>query len=264
MQWGQTVETLEIEVMAYDALYLSPHFDDAVLSCGGQIYEQTARRERVLIVTIAAGEPETEVRSFFAEYQHHVWGLSAAEVVATRRAEDARAVARVGAELMTWSLPDAIYRLDPETGEPLYTSNETLFGPLSPAEAPLVAALAGQMRALPPASRVFAPLGVGNHVDHQLVRAAAEQAFASLLYYEDYPYIQWQPASLATLLQPPEAWEPIVCPLSEAAIEARIGAIAAYQSQLGMLFNGEEAMGRLVREQIAAAGGERYWYCRFT
>lgn len=264
MQWGQTPEMVETEIMAYDTLYLSPHFDDAVLSCGGQIYEQTARGERVLIVTIAGGEPQTEVRSVFAEYQHFIWGLSAAEAVAARRAEDARACALVGAELLTWTLPDAIYRLDPETGEPLYTSNETLFGPLSAAEAPLVAGLARQMATLPVVGRVFAPLGVGNHVDHQLVRAAAEQAFTSLTYYEDYPYVQLQPASLEALLQPPEAWEAFVCPLSEAAIVRRIEAIAAYRSQLGMLFNGEESMARLVRQQIAATGGERYWYRRFT
>ena len=250
--------------MAYDALFLSPHFDDAVLSCGGQIYEQTARGERVLIVTVAAGEPKTDVRSSFADYQHFVWGLSAEEAVAVRRAEDARACARVGAELLTWSLPDAIYRLEPESGEPLYSSNETLFGPLSPAEAPLVAGLAEQMRALPEVDCVFAPLGVGNHVDHQLVRAAAERAFAAVRYYEDYPYVQWQPTSLEAILQPPEAWEPVVFPLSEAAIKARIEAIAAYQSQLGMLFSGEETMARLVREQVAATGGERHWYRRFT
>lgn len=250
--------------MAYDALYLSPHFDDAVLSCGGQIYEQTARGERVLILTVAAGEPQTAVRSFFADYQHFVWGLSAEEVVASRRMEDARAAAHVGAEVLLWSLPDAIYRLDPETGEPLYTSNETLFGPLSPAEAPLIAGLAAQMGTLPPAGRFFAPLGLGNHVDHQLVRAAAEQAFDDLLYYEDYPYVQREPESLAALLQPPEAWQSLLFPLSEAAVAARIEAIGAYQSQLGVLFNGAEAMARLVREQIAVTGGERCWYRRFT
>jgi LmbE family N-acetylglucosaminyl deacetylase len=251
-------------IVSYHALYLSPHFDDAVLSCGGQIYEQTARGERVLIVTVAAGEPQTEVRSFFAEYQHFVWGLSAEEAVAARRAEDARAAAQLGADLLTWSLPDAIYRLDPANGEPLYTSNEAIFGPVSPAEAPLTGVLAAQMADLPPASRVFAPLALGNHVDHQLVRAAAEQAMAGLFYYEDYPYVQREPETLEAALQPPEQWQSLTIPLSETAIAARIAAIGAYQSQLGMLFNGPESMARLVREQVQTAGGERCWYRRFT
>jgi LmbE family N-acetylglucosaminyl deacetylase len=250
--------------MSYDAIYLSPHFDDAVLSCGGQIYEQTARGRRVLVVTLAAGEPQTSVRSLFADYQHYAWGLSAEEAILVRRAEDARACARLGADLLSWSLPDAIYRLDPATGEPLYTSNELLFGNLPRAEAPLIAELAAQMGALPAAGRIFAPLGLGSHVDHQLVRAAAERAFASLLFYEDYPYVQREPEALEALLQPREAWESVLFSLREGAITARIEAIAAYASQIRVLFNDLATMARLVREQVAATGGERCWYRRFT
>ncbi|MDT8306921.1 MAG: PIG-L family deacetylase [Anaerolineae bacterium] len=244
----------------YDAIYLSPHPDDAPLSCGGQIYQRSKSGERVLIVTLAAGEPQTEVRSIFAEFQHHNWGLDEREVMMARREEDARAVARLGAEHVTWSLPDAIYRLHPDSGEPLYTSNDDLFGPLSPAEAPLIAELAAQMATLPPARCTVSPLCLGNHVDHQLVRTAAERAFSDLLYYEDYPYVQRHPDSLGTALQPPDAWKAVLYPLDEEAIAARIEAILAYESQIGVLFNHADAMARLVREQVAATGGERSWY----
>ena len=40
----------------YHAIYLAPHLDDAVLSCGGQIFERTARGENVLVVTVMAGD----------------------------------------------------------------------------------------------------------------------------------------------------------------------------------------------------------------
>jgi LmbE family N-acetylglucosaminyl deacetylase len=247
---------------AYDAIYLSPHLDDAVLSCGGQIYQQSAAGKRMLIVTVAAGEPQTKVRSLFAEFQHHSWGLRDEEAIQARRAEDARAAARLGAETLFWSLPDAIYRLHPETGDALYAADESLFGPLSPAESVLVGDLAGQLAKLPAAGRVVAPLSLGNHVDHQLTRAAAEQVFEDLLYYEDYPYVQRHPETLAAALQPPDGWQSVLFPLDEAAIIARIEAIQAYESQLGVLFNGAETMARLVREQIEAAGGERCWYPR--
>lgn len=245
-----------------DAIYLSPHLDDAVLSCGGQIYQQSVAGKRVLIVTVAAGEPQTKVRSLFAEFQHHSWGLRDEEAVQARRAEDARAASRLGAEALFWSLPDAIYRLHPETGEPLYTDNDRLFGPLSPAEGFLADDLAQRMANLPAAERILAPLGLGSHVDHQLTRAAAEKVFEDLLYYEDFPYVQRHPESLAAVLQPPYRWQSIVYPLDEAAIVARIEAIQAYESQLGVLFNGPAAMARHVREQIEATGGERCWYRR--
>ena len=35
---------------------------------------------------------------------------------------------------------------------------------------------------------VFAPLAMGNHVDHQIVRNAAAEAFANAIFYQDFPY----------------------------------------------------------------------------
>jgi LmbE family N-acetylglucosaminyl deacetylase len=247
------------EQARYDAIYISPHLDDAVLSCGGQIYQQTRAGQSVLIVTVAAGGPQSGVVSFFAEFQHYSWGLSGAEAMKARRVEDARAAARLGAEAVIWSLPDAIYRLHPATGEPLYTDNDQLFGRLSPDETPLIAELAARLGSLPPAERIVAPLALGSHVDHQLVRAAAEDAFANLAYYEDYPYVQRHPQSLPVMLQPPESWQSILFPLDEAALVARIEAIAAYESQMKVLFSGPEAMAGLVRQQVARTGGERLW-----
>lgn len=244
----------------YAAIYLSPHLDDAALSCGGQIFVQTRAGKRVLVVTVAAGAPQTEVRSPFAQFMHHNWGLTADEVIGARQAEDAAACARLGAETLHWPLPDCIYRLHPQTGEPLYTSDAAIFGPVHPAETPLVAQLAGWMAALPPSGRVVAPLTLGHHVDHQLTRAAAVQCFGdALYYYEDYPYVQRRPEELAQLLVPAGAWHPQTIPLDDEAIQARVDACLAYRSQLGVLFGSADTMVARIRQQIAASGGERLW-----
>ncbi len=42
----------------YAHIYIAPHLDDAVLSCGGQIAQHTATGARVLVVTICAGSPK--------------------------------------------------------------------------------------------------------------------------------------------------------------------------------------------------------------
>ncbi len=245
---------------SYDTLLLSPHLDDAILSCGGLIYEQTQRSESVLIVTLAAGEPQTDVRSVFAQFLHHNWGLSASEAVAVRRAEDLEACRRVGADALHGSLPDCIYRLHPQEGQPLYSSNEAIFGAVHPAEQPLVTELAQFMATLPAAQRVLAPLTVGNHVDHQLVRAAAEQVWGDeLTYYEDYPYVQHAPEALAALVQPPAAWRAGITPIGAAALAARIAATAAYRSQISTLFNSVEQMAEAIKAQVGATGGERFW-----
>lgn len=247
----------------YDALYISPHLDDAALSCGGQIFLQTQRDERVLVVTVAAGEPTTDIRSPFAEFLHHNWGFDASEAVRRRRAEDQSAYQLLGAESLHWTLPDAIYRLDPQTEEPLYTSNDDIFGPLHPHEESLIATVADYFSTLPAARRVVAPLTVGNHVDHQLTRIAAERVWgASLRYYEDYPYVQREPQSLEQLLQPGHLWFSYLITLPQAALAARLEAIRKYASQISSLFNTVEQMESDVKQQVGRTGGERLWQRR--
>lgn len=247
----------------YDAIYISPHLDDAALSCGGQIFLQTQRGERVLVVTVAAGEPTTEIRSTFAEFLHHNWGFDASEAVRRRRAEDQTACRLLGAESLHWTLPDAIYRLDSQSEEPLYTSNDDIFGPLHPHEDPLIANVARFFSSLPAARRVVAPLTVGNHVDHQLTRIAAERVWGtSLRYFEDYPYVQRDPQALEQLLQPGHLWFSYLITLPQAALAARLEAIRAHASQISSLFNTVEQMESDVKQQVAHTGGERLWQLR--
>ena len=35
---------------------------------------------------------------------------------------------------------------------------------------------------------IFAPLGLGNHVDHRIVRAVCELLFSNVILYSDFPY----------------------------------------------------------------------------
>ena len=51
-------------------IYLSPHFDDAALSCGGLLRAHAERGERAVVVTVCAGRPDYTHLSRFAEQQH--------------------------------------------------------------------------------------------------------------------------------------------------------------------------------------------------
>ncbi len=67
-------------------------------------------------------------------------------------------------------------RLDSETGKALYADMESLFGDPRSADGKLLSRLGSRLRELPRHRRIFAPLGVGGHVDHRLACRAAEQA----------------------------------------------------------------------------------------
>lgn len=250
-------------------IYLSPHPDDVVLSCGGTVYEQAARGERVAVITVfgaspPAGEPLTE----FATSLHGRWQASAAaaafdDAPAARRAEDAASFARLhpSVELIHLPLTDCIYRHSPE-GEPLYDSEESLFGRVHPNDPALD--LLAEAPPLPQAARLYAPLGAGGHVDHKVLRLAMVEWGAParrVWYYEDYPYVA-EPGVLATTLALHPGLERVVNPLGEAALAAKVRAAAAHESQISTFWEDAEALDAALRAYAAQAGGERFWRAR--
>ncbi|MCE7988896.1 MAG: hypothetical protein DYG89_47680 [Caldilinea sp. CFX5] len=244
----------------YDAIYLSPHLDDVTLSCGGQVFQATRAGQRVLIVTITAGDPPNNAVSGYAQSLHDRWEL-VADAVAARRAEDEAANAILGADTLHWSLPDCIYRYHPTTGAPFYVSDPDIFGEVNPAESAVVTTLSEQIAALPPHTQLYVPLTIGHHVDHQLTRLAAEQAFpqAALCYYEDYPYAQKPGALAAVVAENNLSWQATTVPLTESAIQAKIAAIAAFKSQFSTFFQDLADLERQIRTFTASVGGERLW-----
>ena len=88
-------------------IYLSTHLDDAVLSAGGLIYEQTKAGDPVEIWTFMAGAPSDTEYSPFAQLLHQQWGFSSAEeTVRSRREEDKTAASLVGATTVHFDFLD--------------------------------------------------------------------------------------------------------------------------------------------------------------
>ncbi|NLE43640.1 MAG: PIG-L family deacetylase [Chloroflexi bacterium] len=246
---------------SYDHIYVSPHLDDVVLSCGGRIWRQTQMGERVLVVTVFAGGPRPELRlSPFARQLHARWEESG-DAAAARRLEDLQAMTTLGAQAVHWPYTDCIYR-QISSGEYPYASEESLWGPIHPEEEALVAEIRERLTSLPHLqwSAVYAPLGAGNHVDHQIVRQAVEN-LGRVLFYEDYPYAEDE-GTVRSKLNPGD-WRADIHWLSEHALEAKASAIACYRSQLSTFWTSIGEMRSAIRryaEQVGqSAPAERYW-----
>ena len=244
----------------YDWIYLSPHLDDAALSCGGQVYDQVQVDMSALIVTVMAGDPPQGDVSGYARSLHDRWEL-VQDAAAVRRDEDMAACRVLGADAWHWDFADCIYRTDAVTGQPFYVSDEEIFGDIHPDEETLREEIARRLDDLPPHDVLVAPLGVGRHVDHQLVRQAAEQhrGAAALLYYEDYPYAQESGAVDKLIETNPAIWHSEVVALSAVALQAKIEAIHAFRSQLSTFFVDDADLERQIRRFTEAVGGERRW-----
>jgi LmbE family N-acetylglucosaminyl deacetylase len=247
-------------------IYLSPHLDDAVLSCGGSIYRQAQRGESVAVLTVFSASPSPgEPLSPFAQSLHDRWRASTPaahfdDPPAARRAEDRRALAALGENVAVihHTLPDCIYRRDPATGAALYASESAIFGPVDPAD-PALAALR-RLPPLPPGAVLFAPLAVGGHVDHRLLRKvvlACDAPPGGIRFYEDYPYAA-RPGAVEAALAGAD-WESVVVPLDEAALSTKIASIAEYHSQISTFWPDLDAMAAAIRAYTRAVGGERFW-----
>lgn len=208
--------------------------------------------------TICAGDMPPGPYSPFAEELHNRWQLGEAQAVALRRAEDRLSCRRMGAGLDWLDLPDCIYRTGAD-GAYLYPSRESIFGPLHPQEAPLVQQVAAQLaNRIPPGARVAAPLALGNHVDHQLGRAAAELAVPTgLLYYADYPYVDQSDPDVAARL--PTGAQAHRFTLSDAALDAWGHAVAAHASQISSFWPSDAAMRAALRDYYARWGAAQLW-----
>jgi LmbE family N-acetylglucosaminyl deacetylase len=231
--------------------YLSPHLDDAVLSCGGLIASQVAAGETVVVLTACAGDPPPGPLSDFAQELLLRWGKGSVPSPA-RRAEDRMACGRLGASVLHFDVPDAIYRRQTD-GTVLYPSERAIFGPVHLADKPLIDSLAAKIAAAcPEDSRLYSPLGIGNHVDHLLTRLAAERAHGGLWYYPDFPYIARGGAS-PDLPVPPG--QKVVLPLSSEEVQTWAAAAAEYASQISTFWSDVYALYEEVRDYAGRTGG---------
>jgi LmbE family N-acetylglucosaminyl deacetylase len=242
-----------------DLIVLSPHLDDGALSCGGRIAATAERGGRALLVTVFAGDEAPEPASPLATRLREVWNLPPGGVVEARRAEDREAARRLGASVAHWNLPEALYRLDATGARPLYGTVEALYGDPDAADLARLDELASRIAALPPAALLLAPLGVGGHVDHRLVRTAAERSGRDLAFYEEFPYSEWKWFAVRRALERPREWASESLPLSATLADVKRDAILAYRSQVGALFRTEGRLGKQLRRHARRAGGERIW-----
>jgi LmbE family N-acetylglucosaminyl deacetylase len=254
-------------------IYLSPHLDDAALSCGGLIAQQNLSGETAEILTICAGDPPPGPFSPFAEELHARW-QTGREATALRRQEDTLACARLSAAFRHLPLPDCIYRRaglgyweagglahpgpNPVPGAYLYPDREAIFANLRPQEDGLVKDLAQKMsEILPPEAEVVCPLTLGGHVDHKLTRQAAELLGRRLWYYADFPYAREHGKDIASLEA--DGWRRQRFSISQTALQAWIRAIAAHRSQISTFWQNDSAMQADIRAYYHQFGGAILW-----
>jgi len=200
--------------------------------------------------------PEGEYSSF-AQSLHTEWGFSSAqEGIRIRREEDQSAAARVGASVFHFDFLDCIYRRG-LNGDWLYYEVST---PPREEDVEIPSQIAEAVSArLMPEDVLVCQLSVGSHVDHVLVRQAAELLGRPLLYDVDIPYLFDKPHEL----EPKAAgMKASVHLITETGLRCWQEAILEYKSQivvLGESFNTVEKAKGAIQTYWAERKGICLW-----
>lgn len=147
---------------------VSPHIDDAILSCGIRIQRSVAAGDKVFILDIFCDGTNGE----------------------NRQKEELEAAARIGAEA------HFLHELDAPDRDPRYIPQKELFlGSLEHVPPAYIAHIRQRLEAFFADHRIdiaYFPLGAGTHIDHRITFEAGRQIKTlPLRFYEDRPYILW-------------------------------------------------------------------------
>ena len=210
------------------------------------------------MVTVFAGERARVARRSARRRLRARWSLPPATSSRRGATRTSRPADGLGAEAEHWPLREGLYRVDAD-GAPLYPTIGALFGEVAVDDAPALAAVTERVAALPPARLLLAPLGVGGHVDHRVVRRAAEASGREIAYYEEFPYSEWKWLAVERALGGRRGWDAEALAVTPELAERRLEAIRAYVSQVPALFRSEARLAKQLRRATRRAGGERIW-----
>lgn len=252
-------------------LFISPHYDDIALSCGGTAALVSEAGKDAVVALLFGDHPDPDQpMTPFAEHMHAEWGMSADQVIAGRRAEEALASQILGKRDVFLPFRDAIYRGD------AYLSDNDLFGVPKAADAGLPEQIVSALEAegfRSTGTRVYAPLGSGFHVDHQLAFRAGvllDRAGWDVWFYEDLPY-SLLPGRVEDRVSRAGVGLEVAGIVDVADVwTKKIDAIMAYPSQLKVIFEAyvgagssreaiDDVMSTYSREVGGGRNAERFW-----
>jgi LmbE family N-acetylglucosaminyl deacetylase len=169
------------------AIFLSPHWDDAIFSASGLMLRERAKGRRVFLVTVFGGFPPAKLPPPAQVWFERCGLTSGQEGFAQWSRENMAAADVLGVTVRDWVIPQISFV--PEVLTCL--ADAINIAPDPDRVYQVLAHLRAIDEELTP-SVIYIPWGLGKHVDHLTVHEAA-RAFRSsrMLCWMDYPYLSW-------------------------------------------------------------------------
>ena len=193
-----------VETIIKDKLscaFISPHFDDAVFSCGGLISLLAGKTKLTVInvFTEAGAKNSLSAKAYLAQCKTK----NAIELYKLRREEDQKILKSLKITVISLGMTEALWRqkkhknlldkLIPEFGliYPTYRWH-IKSGKISSEDNTVYKEIVEKLRQLESSRKfdlIFAPYGIGGHIDHVLSKKAAKNLKGKVIFWLDYPYL---------------------------------------------------------------------------
>lgn len=245
-------------------VFLGPHFDDCVLSCGELINKFVKEGNDVKAVTFFTGFPKSEELSEAAKQFHSNCFLEDDSML-FRQQEDYLALGSLNCQLEHLGYYECLYRKN-DKGEFLYPDLKNIYH-LEDYDEKLIDEISEVIiHKFKDADIIFAPMGLGNHADHIIINRAMIKAKEKLnievYFYEEVPYVcyyyknrkksNWGNGMKAKII-----------PISKEEWETKVKTIKYYRSQLHILWKNEiQRMQQLtdLTYKYSTNNAVRVWY----
>lgn len=244
-------------------LIISPHLDDAVLSCGDLIAKLIEEGKRVDVLTIFSGLIEKESLSPAALKFHSNCFLDE-KAMTHRKKEDKKAHKLLKCNSLYLNMPECLYRSD--SNGHLYPDLNNIYY-LDDRDNITIYELSKKLlKYVNNYEVILCPLGLGSHADHLVtnyaINSIKEKTTGKLYFYEDVAYVcyyyreneksNWGGKLLYKIIE-----------ISEKNFQKKIDSVLIYRSQLNILwenyFQLYDDLNRLSKK-YGSGRGVRIWY----
>lgn len=204
-------------------IFLSPHFDDAVLSCGLLLDELQKNKKDILVIAFFTKASKNSYLEDARVFVHKSGYQDAEKLFGDREVEDKNALRLFGAKHLYLDFTDTVFRKNN------FWEKQKLKKSLKKA--------ISYIKILPK-TLILAPLGVGKHPDHLLINSLVKRMKSPTIFWEDFPY-NTNPYFLKRFFRWNYKYKKAFTLRGSKNIN-KIKAIKMYKSQMNMLFGKKE------------------------
>ncbi len=223
--------------------FVSPHYDDAVLSAGA-LLSYLAKHTTVVIITVFTQAGPKPYSLSAKAYLNQCGYTDADQLYSDRTKEDKLVLRKIAKKVIDLDFTDALWRrkyqptmmmrqiskLVPELGliYPTYRLHVSK-GRIAKADTKTFQDIRQALQNVISEDRrmIFCPAGIGGHVDHVLVRKVCEATFSPVVYWSDFPYDQSSTANFS---------EDMHMFTFEQDLSSKYALIKGYQTQFTAMF----------------------------